>query len=108
MSGTARTIVLALAALFVFGGTMMLVDSNRGGVAALVIGLLLVVSVAFEGRYGRPGQEATPASIDWQPTGEKFIDDETGQPVEVWMDPLTGERRYEPVANDPRLPGRRP
>lgn len=108
MSGTARTIVLALAALCVFGGTLMLVDGNGGGIAALAIGLVLVVSVAFEGRYGRPGQEPTPASVDWRPTGEKFIDDETGQPLEVWMDPLTGERRYEPVASDRRLSGPRP
>ena len=31
------------------------------------------------------------------------MDHETGQLLEVWIDPLTGERRYEPVGNDPRL-----
>ena len=108
MSANARAIVLGLAALLVFGGALMLFDGNGGGFAALVIGLVMVISVAFEGRYGRPGQQPTAASIDWQPTGEKFIDDETGLPIEVWMDKLTGERRYEPVGSDPRLPGPRP
>lgn len=101
MSGPARTIILVLGALCVFGGTLMLVEGSGGGAAALVIGLMLVISIAFERRYGRPGQEPTHASIDWQRTGEKFIDDETGQRIEVWMDPLTGERRYEALGSDP-------
>jgi hypothetical protein len=108
MSPNARAVVLALAALCVFGGALLLFEGNGGGVAALAVGLLMVVSVAFEGRYGRPGQEPTPASVDWQPTGEKFIDDETGEPIEVWMDKLTGERRYERASTDSRLPGPRP
>ena len=104
MSANARAIVLGLAALFVFGGALMLFEGIGGGLAPLVIGVLLVISVAFEGRYGRPGQVPTHASTEWQRTGEKFIDGETGQPLEVWMDPLTGERRYEPMGSDPRLP----
>ena len=31
---------------------------------------------------------------DWQPTAEKFIDDESGRPVTVWFNPKTGARRY--------------
>jgi hypothetical protein len=27
-------------------------------------------------------------------TGERFVDPETGRPVTVWSDPVTGERRY--------------
>jgi hypothetical protein len=104
MSPNARAIVLAIAALLVFGGVVAAFAGEPGGIAALVIGLVTAGSVAFESRYGRPGQQPTPASIDWQRTAEKFIDDETGQPIEVWMDPLTGERRYEPAGRDPRLP----
>ena len=33
----------------------------------------------------------------WERTRERFVDDETGKLLEVWVDPLTGERRYEPV-----------
>jgi hypothetical protein len=105
VSPTARAIVLAIAALLVFGGALAMFEGGVGGFAALFIGLATAGSVAFEGRYGRPGQRPTPASTDWQRTAEKFIDDETGQPIEVWMDPLTGERRYEPAGRDPRLPG---
>ena len=85
MSANARAIVLALAALCVFGGTLAMVASNAvGGGAAIIVGLFIAISVAFEGRYGRPGLPPTAASIDWQPTGEKFIDDETGEPIEVF------------------------
>ena len=104
MSPTARAVVLIIAALCVFGGALAIVEGDVGGSAAVVIGVIMVLSIAFEKRYGRPGQEPTPASIDWQRTNEKFIDDETGEPIEVWMDPLTGERRYEPAGRDPRLP----
>ena len=104
MSPNARAIILMIAGLLVFGGALLIFAGNGGGIAALLIGLIIAASVAFESRYGRPGQQPTPASIDWQRTAEKFIDDETGQPIEVWMDPLTGERRYEPIGSDPRLP----
>ena len=104
MSGTARTVILALGALCLFGGTLMLVGGNGGGFAPLVIGALLFIGIAFERRYGRPGQQPNDASIDWHRTGERFIDEESGEPVEVWMDPFTGERRYEPMKNHPPLP----
>jgi hypothetical protein len=41
---------------------------------------------------------------DWELTKEKFVDHETGQLLEVWIDPLTGERRYEPAGRDLKLP----
>ena len=30
----------------------------------------------------------------WQQTDERFIDPESGQPVQVFYNPRTGERRY--------------
>jgi hypothetical protein len=30
----------------------------------------------------------------WTKTAERFIDDETGESVTVWLEPKTGERRY--------------
>ena len=56
MSANARAIVLALAALCVFGGTLAMVASNAvGGGAAIIVDPFIAISVAFEGRYGRPG-----------------------------------------------------
>ena len=72
------------------------------GVAGLLLGypvwaptfwaLGLLVCVAFERwRYDKP-----PASAggNWQVTGEKFVDPESGRVTEVLYDPDTGERRY--------------
>lgn len=108
MSGTVRAVIVALSALCVFGGALLSVEGDGGGVGLLVLGGLLIVGIAFEGRYGRPGQRPTDVSIDWHRTGERFVDEETGQPVEVLMDPLTGERRYEPMSNAPPLPNPKP
>lgn len=104
MSGPARTVIFGLSGLSLFAGALMLFEGNGGGIGLLFLGVLLVIGIAFEARYGRPGQQPSAASIDWQPTGEKFIDDETGEPIEVWIDKLTGERRYEPIRDERRLP----
>lgn len=104
MSGTGRTVVLSVGALWLFAGALLTVTASGAGIPLLVIGALIFIGVAFEHRYGRPGQQPNDASIEWQRTGERFVDEETGQPVEVLMDPVTGERRYEPMEGHPRLP----
>jgi hypothetical protein len=32
--------------------------------------------------------------VDWVETTERFIDDETGEPVTVYVQSATGERKY--------------
>ena len=104
MSANARVFILALGALLLFGGTLMTVLTGGGGIGLMIIGALVMVSVVLERRYGRPGTPPRVEHSDWELTKEKFVDHETGQLLEVWMDPLTGERRYEPAGRDPRLP----
>lgn len=104
MSPNARMLVLAIGALLLFGGTVLTVVTGGGGIGAMIIGALVIASVGLESRYGRPGAPPRVEHSDWQPTKEKFVDHETGQLLEVWIDPLTGERRYEPAGRDPRLP----
>jgi hypothetical protein len=104
MSPNARVFVLALGALLLFGGTVLTVVTGGGGVGAMILGALIIVSLGLERRYGRPGTPPRVEHSDWELTKEKFVDHETGQLLEVWMDPLTGERRYEPAGRDPRLP----
>ena len=104
MSPNARALIFALGALLLFGGTLLTVLTGGGGIGAMVLGALIIVSLGLERRYGRPGTPSRVEHSDWELTKEKFLDQETGQPLEVWMDPLTGERRYEPVGSDPRLP----
>jgi len=38
---------------------------------------------------------------DWQKTDERFIDPETGQAIQVFYNPRTGERRYERAPEGP-------
>jgi hypothetical protein len=106
MSANARLFVLAVGALLLFGGTLLTVLTGGGGLGLMIVGALVMLSVALERRYGRPGTPPRVEHSDWELTKEKFVDHETGQLLEVWMDPLTGERRYEPAGRDPRLPGR--
>ena len=102
MSPNARLSVFVLGALAVAGGTLMTMLAG-GGIPLIVIGALLIASLALESRYGRPGSPTDVPPHAWELTNERFMDHETGQLLQVWIDPLTGERRYEPVGNDPRL-----
>jgi hypothetical protein len=99
----ARYAVLAFGAAAVAGGTLLSLATGGGGIGLIVFGVLLFAGVLLEGRYGRPGAPTQVPPHAWEPTNEKFVDDETGQLIEVWIDPLTGERRYEPAGSDPRL-----
>jgi len=104
MSTRARLLVAVIGALLLFGGTLLTVLTGGGGIGLMLIGALIIVSMGLERRYGRPGTPRRIEYLNGPATNEKFIDDETGQALEVWMDPLTGERRYEPMGSDPRLP----
>ena len=106
MSRNARLFVLTLGALALAGGTVLTVLTG-GGVGLMILGGLTIVSVGLESRYGRPGAPTDVPPHAWELTNEKFVDDETGRVLEVWIDPLTGERRYEPAGSDPLLTFRR-
>jgi hypothetical protein len=82
-------VVLALGAYLCMEGVAF------GGVQSLVLGAVIVLATLFE----RWRYQNRNASVDgeWQPTGERFVDPETGQNVEVLYDPQSGERRYRPI-----------
>ncbi|WP_295633702.1 hypothetical protein [Novosphingobium sp.] len=81
--------------LFVAGLVLHLVTGHGYG---LIIGSLIVIgSVLLERRYrNRPATDGLPADR-WTATGERFIDSESGEAMQVWVDSLTGERRYLPA-----------
>ena len=106
MTRNARLAVLALGALALGGGTVLTVLTG-GGVGLMILGAVIIASVGLESRYGRPGAPTDVPPHAWELTNEKFVDDETGRVLEVWIDPLTGERRYEPAGSDPLLTFRR-
>ncbi|MBV9992890.1 MAG: hypothetical protein JOZ72_16550 [Alphaproteobacteria bacterium] len=60
---------------------------------ALGWGILLLLGTVWEKVRYKPLETASPGS-GWVATDERFIDDETGKPVRVRLEPATGERRY--------------
>jgi hypothetical protein len=100
VSPAARTIPVVIGALLTIGG-LALGLTIGGGWALAVLGVVIVLSVACEGRYRR-GRAPADDHERWQRTGEREIDSETGEPTEVWFDPLTGARSYRPLGSGSR------
>ncbi len=59
----------------------------------IVWAAILVLALIVERFRYKALQSGTPGP-GWQRTNERFVDDETGKTVTVWMDPRTGERQY--------------
>ena len=59
------------------------------------LGLVLLLIWFFfrKGGYKRHPLDAPPGQ-DWRFTGERFLDPPTGEMLEVWYCPRTGERAY--------------
>ena len=88
-----RGTITAVAALVACAGLALVVHGVRlGGWQMLAGGLIVLVGLVFERWRYRHLTERPDGS--WQATGERFIDPSTGEPVEVFYDPRTGERRY--------------
>ena len=95
-----RTLLLVFAGVLALIGVILLLRGQPGaGAYALGLGGLIVLGTVFERRYrsnhARPGP-------DWKPTGERCEDPQTGQTVQVFYDPGSGERRYVTDSQPPR------
>ncbi|RTL33836.1 MAG: hypothetical protein EKK53_27510 [Burkholderiales bacterium] len=90
-----RRLLLFVTVLAGLGGAAALLAGHEDGLPWAAWGGALTVAVLLERwRYGgRPASEAG----DWQPTAERFVDPESGQPMQVLFNSRTGERRYEVV-----------
>jgi hypothetical protein len=67
-------------------------------------GIVLVVLIWLlfrQGGYKRQPLDAPPGP-DWQPTEERFVDPSSGEVLDVWFHPRSGERAY--VRSRTRLP----
>ena len=56
-------------------------------------GVLILLGTVWEKVIYKPVEAARPGP-GWVGTDERFIDDKTGAPVRVYVEPGTGERRY--------------
>ena len=89
MSGGWRGWALAASLVLTLAGGALYVAA--GNPTILIIGLVACATSVLERTYGAPKQHP---GLDMRPTGERFVDPETGQLVTVWSDPATGDRRY--------------
>jgi hypothetical protein len=88
-----RKAVLAFATLVAGIGIYLLLKGITGpGVQALGVGMVIILGTLFERwRYSHNDRRL---DTRWQATGERFADPITGKDVEVFYDPVSGERHY--------------
>lgn len=87
-----RAAVLCLGALAVAAGALLLAAGARAGINLIVIGAVILLGTVFERwRYRQPPPRA---GARWERTAERFVDPTTGETLEVYYDPASGERRY--------------
>jgi hypothetical protein len=93
-SPSVRSFIIALGVIAFLLGLVCLIGGTFPPAFVFVVwGALLVLGTVYE-RFRYKRVEALVPAGNWVRTGERFIDDETGQPVTVYMDPETGERKY--------------
>ena len=91
-----RQILIGIAGLAILGGAVCLAavaDSAPLALWMIAAGLILLIGTLYEKVIYKPLEPAAPGA-GWERTGERFIDDKTGRPVTVYIEPRTGERKY--------------
>mgnify|MGYP001600918714 CR=1 FL=1 len=89
-----RNVVIAIGAACFVGGLIALATGLCPPAFVFMFwGGIIVLGTVYERVRYKPIENAAPGA-GWTRTDERFIDDETGQPVTVWLDPASGERKY--------------
>jgi hypothetical protein len=58
----------------------------------LILGLMLTAGIVWERwQYKKPLTRPDPR---WQPTGERFVDPQSGRTLAVYFDPTSGDSHY--------------
>ena len=94
-AGLLRPALLAAGGVLVGLGLLLWLGGCRMGLAleAAIPGGISVVGVLVERWRYKPIAAQQPGP-DWEATGERFVDPETGRMVSVFYKPGTGERCY--------------
>ncbi len=88
-----RTLVIAFGVVGFLAGLMALAFHAFPPAAIFGFwGALVVIGTIYE-RYRYKPLEAGRPGGGWVPTAERFIDDETGKAVTVYLDPATGRTK---------------
>ena len=89
-----RIILIAIGAVALVGGIASLAAGMfPPGFVFAFWGALLVLGTVFERVVYKATLAARPGAA-WQRTAERFVDDQTGKPLTVYVEPVTGERAY--------------
>ncbi len=99
MTANGRIAALVIAGLAAMGGVLMRVfNADGGGFPLFVFAALIGLGTVFDAGYLAKRRDLRGA---WQRTAEREVDHQTGQILEVWYDPVAGERRYLPTGERP-------
>ena len=88
-----RSWVIGIGAIALICGIAALFAGIPPGFVVAFWAAVIVLSIIYERFRYKPIEAASPG-VGWTRTSERFIDDETGESVTVWLDPKTGERKY--------------
>jgi hypothetical protein len=112
----ARGLIGGIGVVLVVSGVWVAALEGPGGelfsaLFLFVPGLLMIAAVILErtryrslhaehtgDSHGAGGGETHPLEPRFRPTQERFVDPTTEVPMQVWVDPATGERRYVPLS----------
>jgi hypothetical protein len=95
-----RLVVATFGALMLATGLLVLAGGGQAswsGAYPAILGVVAILVALFErARYGPGSDRDATADRRLRPTQERFVDPTTGQHVQVWIDPASGERSYLP------------
>lgn len=99
MTPNGRFAALVIAGLAAVGGVLVQTTSEGGGgFPLLLFAALIALGTVFDVGYRARHRSSRGA---WQLTAEREVDHQTGEILQVWYDPVTGERRYLPTGQRP-------
>ena len=88
-----RSLIVIGTLVLVLGAAALLSGNAEPSVVFIVWGAVLVAVIVFE-RFRYKRLEHRRPGPGWERTTERFVDEETGRTVTVYIEPRTGERAY--------------
>jgi hypothetical protein len=88
-----RNVVLGVGVLMLAAGIIIAGASLPGALWLLIAGGVITAGTLLERVIYKPLLRGSPGP-GWVKTAERFIDPDTGRPVDVFYNPASGERQY--------------
>lgn len=89
-----RKVLIGVGVMFLIAGAVSLAFGVFPPVMVFAFwGVLIVLGTVFERVIYKRIEPVRPGA-GWQRTMERFLDEHTGAPVTVYIEPVSGERAY--------------